>query len=92
MHVLANVLVLPVAGLTLSSVAALSALLGSVPRLRRRKRRGGHAHVVYARVGTRLALVRVVPFLVLHPHTLDACPCPPFHARLGEVCTPCPGT
>ena len=30
-------------------------------------------------------------FWVLHPHTLDACPCPPFHARLGEVCTPCPG-
>ena len=90
-HVLANVLVLPGAAVSLSSVAALAALLGAFQGCSAASA-GAVTRTSFSLVwGVGLFLFGWFRFWQPHPHQLGACPCPPFHARLDGVCVACPG-
>ena len=90
-YVVGQILVVPATALALASAATLGAVLGvyksCTPDNTRTVTRASFSLVW----GLAIAAFAVLRFWLPHPHTLSACPCPPYHARLNSTCVPCPG-
>ena len=89
-HVMANLIVIPGAALTLGSVSSLAAVHGAVGCAP--KHRGHAARMSFTLVwGLAFVAGGYFRFWTAHPYSLPSCPCPAFHAKLDDVCVPCPG-
>lgn len=90
-YVVGQLLVVPAAALALASAVTLGAVLG-VYKSCTPDNTGTVTRASFALVwGLAIAAFATVRFWIPHPHTLSACPCPAFHARLNATCVSCPG-
>ena len=91
-HLLANAIAIPGASLTITSVASLSATLGSYKGCTP-KNGGAVARSSFSLAwGIGLVAFAVLRFWAYHPYTLPECPCPTrFHVKINESCVQCPG-
>ena len=91
-HLLANVLVLPGAGLMLASTATLCSQLCTAKCTCQRAHGATVIRALFLFAwGGSLGAFGVLRFWLDHPYTLGKCPCPAFHADVDGVCVSCPG-
>ena len=89
-HVVANVITIPGAALSLSSLSSLAAVHGAAGCTP--ANRGHAARSSFGLLwGLGIVAFGYVRFWSAHPSTLPGCPCPVLSAKIDGVCVPCPG-
>ena len=89
-HVVANVITIPGAALSLSSLSSLAAVHGAAGCTP--ANRGHAARSSFGLLwGLGIVAFGYVRFWSAHPYTLPGCPCPVLSSKIDGVCVPCPG-